>query len=263
MKNIKTYNAEQLDLIRQSGKILASTLNLLKQKIQPGISTLELDAIAETHIRSHADAIPSFKDYNGFPLSICTSVNEESIHGLPRADKILKEGDIISVDVGVRYKGFCTDAARTFPVGKISPEAQKLINITRNCFYEGINGLKAKSKVGDIGDRIEDYVTANSDFSIIDNFFGHGVGEKVHEDPLIPNFRITKRHKLALKDIGRVRLPLHSVIAIEPMINQGKKDVKTAPDKFTMITVDGKLAAHWEITLIILEDGVEIVTETE
>ncbi|MCL2850769.1 MAG: type I methionyl aminopeptidase [Firmicutes bacterium] len=260
MKSIKTYDKEKLDLLRQSGKILANTLNLLESNINPGITTMELNNIAEKHIIEQG-GIPSFKDYNGFPCAICTSINEESIHGMPRVDKVLKDGDIISVDVGVRYNGLCTDAARTFPVGKISDDAKKLIEITKQSFYQAINGLKALSKVGDIGERIEDFVKSNSNFSIIDNFFGHGVGYNVHEEPLIPNFRPDRKAKKILKDVIRIRLPLHSVIAIEPMINQGTKTVKTGSDKWTVVTADGKLAAHYENTLIILEDGVEIVTE--
>jgi len=258
---MKSYSPEQLDLVRKSGEILSKTLALLESKVAVGISTLELNDIAEAFILKN-DAVPSFKNYNGYTFAICTSVNEESIHGMPRKEKLLKEGDIVSVDVGVRYKGFCTDAARTFAVGKISADAQKLVDITRQCFFEAIRGLKANSKVGDIGARIEDYVRANSDFSIIDNYFGHGVGERVHEEPLIPNYRPAKTAKKVIKDVGRVRLPLHSVIAIEPMINAGGKEVKVCPDKWTVVTVDGKLAAHYENTLIIKEDGVEVVTET-
>ncbi|MCL2755663.1 MAG: type I methionyl aminopeptidase [Firmicutes bacterium] len=261
MKNIKVYNTEQLDNVRQSGKILSHTLVLLQESLRSGISTLELDRIAEDYIRS-SGAEPSFQNYNGYKYSICTSINEESIHGMPRKDKILKDGDIISIDVGVRFNGMCTDAARTFAIGEISDEAKHLIQITEQSFFEAIRGLKAMSKVGDIGERIENYIRVNSTYSIVDRYFGHGVGEKVHEDPLIPNFIPPKKSIPKLKEIVRTRLPLHSVIAIEPMINMGVKDLKTASDKWTAITVDGKLAAHYENTLIILENGVEVVTLT-
>ena len=256
---IKSYSVEQLDNLRQSGKILAGALAQVKKNIRAGISTLELDKIAEDFIISN-NAAPSFKNYNGFPFSICTSVNEESIHGMPREDKILKEGDIISVDIGVRYNGMCTDAARTWPVGKTSDEAKSLIHATRQCFVQAIKGLKAKSKVGDIGERIQDFISQNTTFSIIQNFFGHGVGENVHEEPLIPNFRPGRKTKPIIREHVRKRLPLHSVIAIEPMINAGEKDVEVGPDGWTVTTVDGRLSAHYENTVIVLEDGVEVVT---
>jgi len=259
LKNIKIYNEQQLNALRQSGKILAQTLELIKNNIREGITTLELDKIAEDNIRKNGGE-PSFKGYNGYKHSICTSINEESIHGMPSKNKILKIGDIISIDVGVRFGGMCTDAARTWGVGEISEKAQTLINATEQCFNEAIRGLKAMSKVGDIGERIQNYITKNTTYSIIDRYFGHGVGEKVHEDPLIPNFIPDKKAKKVLKDIVRVRLPLHSVIAIEPMINEGVKDVKVGKDGWTVVTTDGKLAAHYENTLIVFEDGVEVVT---
>jgi len=261
MKNIKIYNEEQLNNLRKSGKILSQTLDLIKKSIREGISTLELDKIAEEFICKNG-AVPSFKGYNGYKFSICTSVNEESIHGMPRKTKILENGDIISVDIGVRYNGMCTDAARTWGVGEISTEAQNLIDACEQCFREAIKGLKAMSKVGDIGQRIEDYIKKNTSYSIIDRYFGHGVGEKVHEDPLIPNFVPDKKSKRVLKDITRVRLPSCSVIAIEPMINQGTKEVKVGKDKWTVVTADGKLAAHYENTLIVMENNIEIVTQT-
>jgi len=256
---IKSYSAEQLDNLRQSGKILAGALAEIERNIKAGISTLELDKIAEESITKNG-AEPSFKNYNRFPYSICTSVNEESIHGMPRADKILQDGDIISVDVGVRFNGMCTDAARTFPVGDVSDEAKALIKATEQCFFEAIKGLKEKSKVGDIGARIEDFIKTNTTFSIIENFFGHGVGERVHEEPLIPNFRPNRKTKKIIKEHVMARLPLHSVIAIEPMINAGVKESKVGKDGWTVTTADGKLAAHYENTVIILEDGVEVVT---
>jgi len=263
---IKTYSNEQLDNLRRSGKILADALDIVRAAIKPGITTLELDAIAHSYI-IEAGAIPSFKDYNGFKYSICTSVNEESIHGMPRKDKLLKEGDIVSIDIGVKYNGMCTDAARTYPVGKISDDTQRLIDVTEQCFHEGIQGLKAKSKVGDIGEKIQRYIEqqrkecpCGMEYGIIENYFGHGVGERVHEDPLVPNYIPHKKTPKIVKDWCRTRLPAGSVIAIEPMINAGTGQVRTASDKWTAVTVDGKLAAHYENTLIILQDGVEVVT---
>ena len=254
--NIKSYTPEQLDIIRAGGKILAEALQVVRSYINPGVSTLELDKIAEDFVRGKG-AEPSFKGYNGYAFTICASVNEESIHGIPKADKILRNGDIVSVDIGVRYKGFCTDAARTWPVGEVSEEARKLIEITEKSFWEGIRGLRAMHKVSSIGERVENFVRANSSFSIIENYFGHGVGEKVHENPLIPNYKPMSK---ALRDITRHRLPVGSVIAIEPMLNAGVKEVETAQDGWTAVTVDGKLAAHYENTVIVLENGVEVVT---
>lgn len=262
MREIKIYNHEQLLVMRQAGRILAEALEVVERAIKPGVSTLELNDIAHNHIEYHAGE-PAFLNYHGYRHSICASVNEESIHGIPRSDKILCEGDIVSIDIGVKYRGMYVDAARTFPVGKVSDEARALINATRQAFFEGIRGLKAMSKVGDIGQRIEDYIKTNTTFSIIETYFGHGIGEALHEDPLIPNFRPSKNAKRAVKNITRVRLPAGCAIAIEPMINAGVKDVITAPDKWTAVTADGKLAAHYENTVIIKEDGVEVVTEPE
>jgi len=258
-KGIKTYNAEQHQYLREGGKILLGALMAVEAVIKEGVSTLDLNNVAEQYIRERG-AEPSFQGYNGFEFAICASVNEESIHGKPRADKVLKNGDIVSVDVGVRWKGMCTDAARTFAVGEISEEARNLINATEQCFEEAIRGLKAKSKVGDIGERIEAYIKGNTTYSIIDTYFGHGIGEKLHEDPLIPNFKPDKKARKVIKECVIARLPVGSVIAIEPMINQGVKDVKLSNDGWTAITADGKLAAHYENTLIIHEDGVEVVT---
>ncbi|MCL2587308.1 MAG: type I methionyl aminopeptidase [Firmicutes bacterium] len=252
---IQTYNEAELEIIRAGGKILARTHEELARHIRAGISTLELDKIAEKFIRDN-NAEPAFKGFNRYPYSICASVNEESIHGMPRGDKILREGDIISIDIGLRFKGFCTDAARTHSVGAVSEEAKKLIEITEKSFWRAIKDLKAKSKVGDIGDRVEDFVRNNSTFSIIETYFGHGIGRSVHQDPLIPNFRADKKiRKLTLQ-----RLPLHCVICIEPMINVGDKEVEVGKDGWTVRTKDGSLAAHYENTVIILQDGVEVVT---
>lgn len=270
MKNIKTYTPEQLQNLRASGKILIATHKLIAENIRAGVSCADLDKIAEDFIRSQ-NAEPSFKGHGSYKHSICASVNNESVHGIPTADKVLKEGDIVSIDIGVRAGGMCTDAARTYPVGQISPDAQQLIDITRECFFVAIKGLKAKSKVGDIGDRIQTYIETMREkkkhcpkeqptFGIVNTYFGHGVGEKVHEEPLIPHFKPDKRAKKIVKDVCRVRLPAGCVIAIEPMINAGSPELKTAPDGWTAITVDGSLAAHYENTVIILEDGVEIVT---
>jgi len=252
--------------MRASGKILRGAFELLENNIRAGVTTLELDKIAEKFIRSRGGE-PCFKNYNGYGFTICASVNEASIHGIPRKDKILKDGDIISIDCGVRYpkgrNGMCTDAARTFAIGKISNEARKLIETCENCFEVATKNLKAGDKVSVIGEKIEALIGGR--YGIIDTYFGHGIGEKVHEDPLIPNFDVRKailygdkREKL-LKLVD-IELAQNTAICIEPMINCGTKKVKTAKDGWTVITEDGRLAAHYENTLIIHKDGIEIVT---
>lgn len=254
---IEVYSIEQLSLIRAGGKILARCLDEVAKNIRAGVTTLELNNIAEDFLKRQG-AEPSFKGYQGFPYAICASVNEESIHGMP-SKKVLKDGDIISIDVGVRYGGFCTDAARTYAVGVVSDEAKKLINVTEGAFWAGVDGLRAKSKISDIGERVEDFVRANSNFSLIENFFGHGIGRNVHQEPLIPNFRVRNKR---LQGIVRERLPAGCVICVEPMVNVGGKEVEVGPDKWTVVTSDKSLAAHYENTIIILEDGIEIITTT-
>ncbi|MCL2846300.1 MAG: type I methionyl aminopeptidase [Firmicutes bacterium] len=256
---IEVYNEAELDHVRHGGRILSGALQLIEKSLRVGISTLEIDQIAEEFIRANGGE-PSFKGTYNYPFSVCTSINDEAVHGMPRADKIIADGDIVSVDVGVRYNGFCTDAARTFAVGNVGPEALDLIKHTEQSFWESIRGLKAMSKVGDIGARIEDYIKKNTTYSIIRTYLGHGIGKKPHQDPLIPNYRLDKKSKVGLKAHVRSRLPIGSIIAIEPMINAGTADVKLADDKWTVSTADGRLSAHYENTLIILADGVEVVT---
>ena len=253
---IQTYTDKELDIVRTGGKILARTHEHVALSVKPGISTHELNDIAEKFIKDNGGEA-AFKGFGGYKFAICASVNEESLHGIPRGDKVLRDGDIISIDIGLRFGGFCTDAARTHAVGTISDEAKQLIEITEKSFWRGIKGLKAKSRVGDIGTRIEDFVRANSNFSIVETYFGHGIGRALHQDPIIANYRPTSR---ALKKIAIQRLPINSVICIEPMINAGAKNVEVDRDKWTVKTKDGSLAAHYENTVLILEDGVEVVT---
>lgn len=253
---MKTYNEQELDIIRRSGEILSATLLAVKKAIKPGISTLQLDSIAEKYITDNGGS-PCFKDYRGYGFATCISVNEEIIHGKPRPDKILQEGDIISVDVGVRFNGFCTDAARTWGVGSISSGAQKLIKATEQCFAVAVNGLKAGCPVGQIGRNIEEFIKRETTYSLLTNYFGHGIGKSVHEEPLIPNYRPTNPK---LKVICRYPLHAGAVICIEPMVNEGKNDTKTLADGWTVVTADGKRSAHYENTVIIRNDSVEVVT---
>jgi methionyl aminopeptidase len=254
---MKTYNKSELGYIRRAGEILSAAMLAAKNKVAPGVSTLDLDAVAESVIVQHG-AEGCFKGYRGYGYVSCISVNEEVVHGTPRKDKKLKEGDIVSIDIGVRYNGFCADAARTFGVGKISKSTQELIDVTRRCFDEAIKNLKAGSSVGDIGRRVEYYIKHNTTYGILTNYFGHGIGRNVHEEPLIPNF---VPNVPALRTVTRKKFPEHTVICIEPMICEGDPATKTKEDKWTVVMADGKLSAHYENTLIIHKDGVEVVTD--
>ncbi|MGG7178944.1 type I methionyl aminopeptidase [Clostridium paraputrificum] len=241
-------NNHEIDLMRDAGRIVAETLLLVEEKVKPGITTAELDRIAEEFITKHG-AKPSFKGLYGFPSSLCISVNEQVVHGIPGA-YILKEGDIISVDCGALLNGFHGDAARTFPVGKVSQEAQKLIDVTRDCFFEGIKFAQVGNRLTDISHEIQSYVE-DSGFSVVRDFVGHGIGKNVHEDPEVPNFGRPGRGP---------KLSAGMVLAIEPMINIGSYRVRTLEDDWTVVTSDGSLSAHYENTVAILPDGPEILT---
>ena len=261
---MKTYKGKQLENLRQSGRILRGAFAALEKALRPGISTMELDKIAEEYILAQGGE-PCFKRYENYGYSICASVNEESIHGMPRADKILADGDIISLDCGVRYpkgNGMCTDAARTFAIGEISDKARGLIEACEQCFHVATKDLRAGDRVGTIGEKIEAFIAGR--YGIIDIFFGHGIGENVHQEPLIPNFNVNrvkdKKRREKLIERGNVILPEGVILCIEPMINCGTKEVKTGKDGWTVVTADGELAAHYENTLIVWKDKVEIVT---
>ena len=254
---MKTYKVDELNNIRRAGEILSMALLAARDAIAPGVSTLEIDRVAENVIVEQGGE-GCFKDYRDYGFATCISVNEEVVHGMPRANKILREGDVVSIDVGVRYNGFCADAARTFGVGEISKSAQDLIDAAKQCFFEAIKTLKAGSTVGEVGRRVEYYIRHNTTYGILTNYFGHGIGRAVHEEPLIPNF-IPKVPQL--KSICRRKFLAGSVVCIEPMISEGDQTTKTKNDKWTVVMADGKLAAHYENTVIIHADGVEVVTD--
>ena len=254
---MKTYTQSELDNIRKAGNILARALAFAGKSVKTGISTLELDKIVDDFIIKEGGE-PAFKDYRSYGFATCISVNDEIVHGKPRADKILQNGDIVSIDAGVRWNGFCADAARTFGVGRISENAQKLIDATKQCFFEAIKTLRAGSLVGEVGRRVEYYIKHNTTYSILTNYFGHGIGRNVHEEPLIPNFIPTVSQ---LKRVCRRKFPAGTAICVEPMICEGDPATKTKEDKWTVVMADGKLAAHYENTVIIHESGVEIVTD--
>ena len=234
--------------MRKAGKIVAETLLLVEEKVRPGITTAELDRIAEEFITKHG-AKPSFKGLYGFPASLCISVNEQVVHGIP-GGYVLKDGDIISVDCGANINGFHGDAARTFGVGNISEEANKLINVTKESFFKGIEYAKVGNRLTDISHGIQSYVEA-SGFSVVRDFVGHGIGRVVHEDPEVPNYGRPGRGPKLVEGMA---------LAIEPMVNVGSYKVKTLSDDWTVVTSDGSLSAHYENTIVILPDGPEILT---
>lgn len=248
MITIKTE--EQLNKMRQSGKVMKEVFLKLKDFIKPGITTKDIDKFCNRLIVSKG-CKPSFLHLYDFPGSVCTSVNDVIVHGIPSDSAVLKEGDIVSVDVGVNYKGIHTDACRTYPVGKISKEAQDLIDVTQQAFFEAIKHLKAGCRVGDIGSAIQHYVEPKG-YSLVREMIGHGIGTSVHEEPDVPNYG-----KAGTGPILRAGM----CIAIEPMVNQGTRHIQISNfDGWTCSTRDGKLSAHYENTLLITEDGVEVMT---
>lgn len=239
----------EIVLMKKAGEITRDALNYVKTLIKPGVSTLYLDKSVEKYIIDRG-GIPSFLNYDGFPNSICASVNEMVVHGIPSEEIILKEGDIISVDVGVIYKGYNGDAARTFPVGKISSEKQRLINVTEECFFEGIKNLKVGERLGKLSHAIQKHAEKNG-YSVVRELVGHGIGKKMHEPPNVPNYGKESDGPVVTKN---------SCIAIEPMINMGKKEIKMLSDGWGIVTKDGLPSAHYENTVLITENSVEILT---
>lgn len=233
---------EEIELMKEAGRILATVHDELYRFIRPGISTLDIDKRGEEIIRSY-DCIPSFLNYSGYPASICVSVNDEVVHGIPRSDRILKDGDIVSLDAGVIYKGYHSDAARTWPVGEISDEAKNLIAVTKESFFQGIKYAKAGNHLGDISKAIHSYVLANG-YSVVRDLVGHGIGSNLHEKPNIPNYKTFFRG---------VKLKPGMTLAIEPMVNAGNYRVNFLDDGWTVMTADRSLSAHYENTVLITE----------
>lgn len=239
----------EIELMREAGKILAAVHDELGASIVPGMSTKDIDMIGEQLIRKY-NCIPSFLDYNGYPASICVSVNDEVVHGIPNKKRILKIGDIVSLDAGVIYKGYHSDAARTVAVGAISPEATKLIDVTKQSFFEGIKMARAGNHLYEISGAIDSYVRQYG-YGIVRDLVGHGIGANLHEDPQIPNF--------AQKRKG-LKLEAGMTLAIEPMINIGRCDVEWLDDDWTVVTEDGSLSAHYENTILVTEGEPEILS---
>ncbi|WP_035292501.1 type I methionyl aminopeptidase [Clostridium sp. KNHs214] len=241
-------NNSEIEYMRRAGKVVGDTLAILEDVVKPGITTKDLDRIAEDYI-SKQGAKPSFKGYYGFPASLCTSINEEVVHGIP-SDRVLQEGDIISVDCGAILNNYHGDAARTFAVGNISDDAKKLIQVTRECFFKGVEYAKVGNRLTDISHSIQLYAESFG-YSVVREYVGHGIGREMHEDPEVPNYGREGRGP---------KLTHGMMLAIEPMINLGEYHVETTPNGWTVVTVDGKLSAHYENTVAILDEGPEILT---
>ena len=242
-------SAKEIELMRESCRLLAQVHKELEYAIKPGMSTMDINILGDTLIRKMG-CIPNFKDYHGYPASICTSVNDEVVHGIPSKHRILQEGDIISLDAGLIYKGYHSDAARTHAVGQISPQAQKLLDVTKQSFFEGIKMAKAGNHLHDISNAIDAYVSQFG-YGIVRDLVGHGIGTALHEDPQIPNF--------AQKRKG-IKLQAGMTLAIEPMINMGRADVAWLDDDWTVVSEDGSLSAHYENTILITDGEPEILT---
>ena len=242
--SVTIKSAKEIELMREAGRLLEIVHKELEEAIRPGISTWELDHLGEKTIRS-LGCIPNFLNYNGYPASFCISVNDEVVHSIPNKRKILHEGDIVSIDAGLIYKGMHSDAARTHAVGQISPDAQKLIDVTRQSFFEWIKKATAGNHLFDISNAIADYVEPYG-YGIVEELVGHGIGHALHEDPQIPNFRQKRKG---------IRLMAGMTLAVEPMINIGRPDVEWLDDDWTVVTEDGSLSAHYENTILINEEG--------
>ena len=242
-------SAREIERMRVAGKILASVHEELGKALKPGMSTLDIDRLGEELIRSHG-CVPSFKNYNGYPASICVSVNDEIVHGIPNSHRIIHEGDIVSLDAGVIYEGYHSDAARTHAVGVIDPKAQKLIDVTRESFFEGIRQAKAGNYLNDISSAIQAYAESFG-YGVVRDLVGHGIGSHLHEDPEVPNFARKKKG---------IRLQAGMTLAVEPMINAGTWQVSWMSDGWTVVTKDHSLSAHYENTILITDGEPDILS---
>ena len=249
---IQLKNPQQIKEMMEAGRITGEALLVARESIREGVSTYELDKIIRNHIEK-SGAKPSFLGYHGFPGSACISINDEVIHGIPSKKRILREGDIVKIDVGAFYKGYHGDAARTIPVGRVSEEAEKLIRVTRESFFAGIEKLQVGNRLGDVGHAINAHVVANG-FSTVKKYIGHGIGHDLHETPDVPNYGTEGRG---------TRLCAGMTLAIEPMVNVGGESVRELPDGWTVKTADGTLAAHYENTVALTSNGVIVMTQLE
>jgi methionyl aminopeptidase len=247
---ITIKSAKEIETMAAAGRIVAETLALVGRQVRPGVSTEQLDRIAEDFIRSHPGAKPSFKGLYDFPATLCTSINNEVVHGIPSARRVLREGDLLSVDVGVWLEGLHADAAATFPVGRVTPEAQRLLQVTQEALAAGIAQARAGNHVGDIGHAVQ-AVAERAGYSVVRELVGHGIGSSFHEEPQVPNYGKPKRGP---------RLAPGMTIAIEPMLNAGGPEIRTLDDKWTVVTEDGSLSAHFEHTVAIADKDARVLT---
>lgn len=250
-RGIEIKSKREIDIMRQAALIVATVLKEISEMVQPGMTTADLDAHAEKRIREMG-ATPSFKGYHGFPASICSSINNEVVHGIPSPKKVIKTGDVVKVDTGAYYQGFHGDSCITIAVGEVTPEAAKLIRVAEEALYKGIEQVKAGNCLLDLAGAIQDHVVANG-FSIVEDFTGHGVGRNLHEEPSVFNFRT--------HEMPNVKLRAGMTLAIEPILNAGSRHTRILPDKWTAVTVDNSLSAQFEHTVLVTETGYEILTD--
>jgi methionyl aminopeptidase len=247
---IALKSQRELDIMAHGGRILAATLDHLRHQVRPGVSTKELDTVAEKFIRSHPGAVPAFKGLYGFPASVCISINEEIVHGIPAPKRVLKGGDLLKLDVGVKYEGYFTDSAISVPVGSVDPESFRLMEVTKRALQAGIDAARLGNHIGDIGAAIE-AVVKDAGFTTAADLVGHYVGSKPHGDPQVPNFGTPKRG---------AKLMAGLTIAIEPMVNVGGSATRTLRDRWTVVTADGSRSAHFEHTVAITDSGPLVLT---
>jgi len=247
---ITLKSPREIEVMGRAGRIVAGVLAKMAELVRPGVSTEELDAEAEAFIRSHSGATPSFKGLYGFPKTLCTSIDQEIVHGIPSTKRVLAVGSILSVDVGVQLEGLHADSAATFPVGKVSAEAERLLRVTQECLVAGIAAARVGNHVGDIGYAVQQ-VAEGAGYGVVRELVGHGIGTRFHEEPQVPNYGAPRRGPRLLEGM---------TLAIEPMITLGNPATRTLPDKWTVVTADGSLSAHFEHTVAIMADGPRILT---
>jgi methionyl aminopeptidase len=247
---ITLKSPREVETMARAGRIVAGVLAMMHELVRPGVTTEALDAAAESYIRSHPGATPSFKGLYGFPKTLCTSIDQEIVHGIPSSRRSLAEGSILSVDVGVHLEGLHADSAATFPVGAISPEAGRLLEVTQQCLVAGIANARVGNHVGDIGHAVQ-RVAEGAGYGVVRELVGHGIGTRFHEEPQVPNYGAPRRGPRLLEGM---------TIAIEPMITMGSPATRTLTDKWTVVTADGSLSAHFEHTVAITNDGPRILT---
>ncbi|WP_126147406.1 type I methionyl aminopeptidase [Synechococcus elongatus] len=250
-RGVEIKSSREIEIMRQAGRIVATVLKEVSERVEPGMTTADIDAYAEQRIREMG-ATPSFKGYHGFPASICASVNDEVVHGIPNSRKVIREGDLLKVDTGAFFQGFHGDSCITIAVGRVSAEAEKLQRVAEEALFKGIEQVKAGAYLLDLAGAIQDHVEANG-FSIVEDYTGHGVGRNLHEEPSVFNYRT--------RSLPNVKLRAGMTLAIEPILNAGSKQTRTLRDKWTVVTIDRSWSAQWEHTVLVTEDGYEILTD--